>query len=1000
MKLMKLKFDANLPYQLNAIQAVVDLFDAQPLNQGDFEISFTQTESRQEYGRIAPAGIPDYGEATDEESEASQLDLIEDTVPGIGNRLVLDDETLLKNVHTVQERNDIEKTPALQGRHFSVEMETGTGKTYVYLRTIFELNKKYDFKKFIIVVPSVAIREGTLKNLNITKDHFKSIYNNVPFDYYVYNSKKVSQLRQFATSNNIQILVINIDAFRKVLDKDEKGTAKKGSVNVIHQEYDKLSGRRPIEFIQATNPIVIIDEPQSVDNTPKAQAAIATLNPLCTLRYSATHINPYNLLYKLDPVKAYDMRLVKRIEVSSVRSDDDFNEAYIKLISTDYKSSIKAKVAIHIDTKSGPKEKNFTLKQGDDLSNKSQRPGYKDGYIVQEISAEPGNEYIRFNSGKTLYVGQSQGGMTDDIMRVQIKKTIEEHLEKELRVKEHGIKALSLFFIDRVANYRSYDEDGNPVQGKIALWFEEEYKKLIKKPRYKDLIPYPLDKIHDGYFAQDKKGVLKDTKGNTQADEDVYNKIMTNKEQLLSNEEPLRFIFSHSALREGWDNPNVFQICTLNETKSEMKKRQEIGRGLRLPVNQSGERVFDDTINRLTVIANESYEDFAKKLQNEIEEDFGMKFGRIAKLAFAKLTTLVDGEELPLGADKSEQIWSELKEKGYINETGDIQTAFNPTDKYFELDVSAEFKELKPAIIDTIEGHLFSNRIVNKNNRRTLKLNKRIFLDPEFKKLWEKINKKTTYSVEYKTAVLIERTTKAIKEMEKIEPLRITVTKSRIDIDKKGVDARLLKTGIEDIEKEIRLPDILAYLQKETELTRSTLVDILFESGRLKDFPINPQRFMDLTAYLINKELHKLIIDGIKYEKIAGQEYEMRLFEEEEVIRYLDNLVDVKNSVYDAVEFDSSVERRFAQDLDDREDIKFFVKLPSWFKVDTPIGSYNPDWAIVKNGEKTLYLVRETKGTRDFEKLRSTEAQKIRCGRRHFKELEVSFDVVVKAKEV
>ena len=528
---MKLKFDANLDYQLDAVNAIVDLFEGQPLSQGDFEISFTTSVNEQGYGLIAPAGTLDYTEASPEErskyafigrskiSGPKQPDMIEHIELGVGNRLMLDDETLLKNVLAVQERNDIERTPSLQGRHFSVEMETGTGKTYVYLRTIFELHKNYGFKKFIIVVPSVAIREGTLKNLDITKEHFLNLYNNVPFNHYVYDSKKISQLRQFATSNHVQILVINIDAFRKVLDQEEKGEAKKGTVNVIHQENDRLSGRRPIEFVQATSPIVIIDEPQSVDNTPKAKAAIEPLNPLCTLRYSATHTNPYNLLYKLDPVKAYDMRLVKRIEVSSVRSDANFNEAYIKLVSTDYKNGIKAKVAIHVDTKTGPKEKTFTIKQGDDLSSKSERECYRDGYIVQEISAEPGNEYIKFNSGKTIYLGQSQGGMTDEVMRVQIRKTIEEHLEKELRVKEHGIKALSLFFIDRVANYRDYDEDGNPVKGKIAKWFEEEYEKHIANPRYKGLIPYPLEKIHDGYFAQDKKGILRDTRGDTQADD-------------------------------------------------------------------------------------------------------------------------------------------------------------------------------------------------------------------------------------------------------------------------------------------------------------------------------------------------------------------------------------------------------------------------------------------------------------------------------------------------
>ena len=611
---MKIKFDANQDFQLDAINAIVDVFDGQPLKQGDYEISFAD-----EFGDLS-----------------MNADIL-----GVGNKLVLDQETLLKNVQAVQGRHDIENENALKGYefveeqaapiipditklvpNFSIEMETGTGKTYVYLRTIFELNRKYGFKKFIIVVPSIAIREGTLKNLDITKEHFQHIYNNVPVEHYVYDSKRVSQLRQFATSNQIQVLVINIDAFRKTLDDidDEKKS------NIIHRENDRLSGRKPIEFIQATNPIVIVDEPQSVDSTDKAREAIRTLNPLCTLRYSATHRDPYNLLYKLDPIKAYEMRLVKRIEVDSVMSEGSFNDAFISLDSVSRSAGISAKVSIQQNASDGfVKEKRLKVKTGDDLFSKSnEREAYRDGYIVEEINTEEGFEYIRFTSGRELELGQSQGGLTDEIMRVQIRNTIEEHLKKELKVKDLGIKVLSLFFIDRVANYRSYDEQGNEVQGKFAQWFEEEYKDLISKPRFKDVIPHPVEQLHDGYFAVDNNKRVKDTRGNTKADETVYALIMQKKEQLLSPDEPLRFIFSHSALREGWDNPNVFQICTLNTTRSEMKKRQEIGRGLRLPVDTNGERVFSDNINKLTVIANESYQDFAKKLQTEIEEDFGV----------------------------------------------------------------------------------------------------------------------------------------------------------------------------------------------------------------------------------------------------------------------------------------------------------------------------------------------------------------------------------------
>lgn len=977
---MKLKFDANLEYQADAVNSVVDLFEGQPLGKSDFEINWGVMEDQ----------LP-------MEEFTSEL--------GVGNKLLLGEDILLKNIRNIQEKNEINLSEKVglcngQGLNFSVEMETGTGKTYVYLRTIFELNRKYGFKKFIIVVPGVAIREGTLKNLEITKEHFLGIFNNMPYDYYVYDSKKVSKLRQFSTGNQLQILVINIDAFRKIAidESDTKG-------NVIHRENDKLSGRKPIEFIQATNPIVIIDEPQSVDNTEKSKEAIATLKPLFILRYSATHKNPYNMVYKLDPIRAYDMKLVKRIEVDSVigESNLSLNEAFIRLISVDNKNGIKAKITI-LDYKStGVKENKITVKNGDNLANKSGRSDYMQGYIVSEISCEPGNEYIKFNSGRVVSLGQSQGGMTDEVMKVQVRKTIEEHLDKELKLKGMGIKVLSLFFIDRVANYRYYDEQGNPQKGKIALWFEEEYKELIKKEKYKELIPFPIDKIHDGYFAQDKKGKFKDSREGkeTQDDEDVYNKIMKNKEQLLSLDEPLKFIFSHSALREGWDNPNVFQICTLNETKSEIKKRQEIGRGMRLPVNKDGERVFDESINKLTVIANESYEDFAKKLQTEIEEDFGIKFGRVEKIAFAKLKEVVGEQEKPVGADKSEKIWKELKQKGYIDEKGDIQPAFDPKKEDFELRISPEFEELKPAITEVLESYVFENRIVNKNKRKTLKLNKQVYLDPEFKNLWDKINQKTTFSVEYNTEVLIQNTSKAIKEMEGIEPLKIKTRKAGVEIDKSGVSTTLLKDGGEVVVNlNYVLPDILAFLQKETELTRNTLYRILRESGRLKDFSVNPQKFMGMTSDLIRKTLNEMIIDGIKYEKIAGEEYEMRLFEQEEVIRYLNNLLEVDHSVYDAIEYQSEIERKFAKELDKREDIKLFVKLPIWFKIDTPIGSYNPDWAIVKQNDETLYLVRETKSTKDFEKLHNSEAYKIKCGKKHFDTLGVDFAVVVEAKEI
>ena len=583
---MKLTFEPNLEYQQEAIRAVVGLFEGQTLEDSDYR-----------YGM----------------QEDGQFDFID----GVGNHLALTDEQILVNLQKVQEQNEVPVSESLDGMHFSVEMETGTGKTYVYLRTIYELNSRYGFKKFVIVVPSVPIREGVLKNLQITHEHFQTLYDNIPVNYKVYDRNRISQLRGFATSDNIEILVINIDAFAK----DE---------NVINKPNDKLNGQEPIKFIQSACPIVIVDEPQNMESE-KRSAAIANLNPLCTLRYSATHRNRYNLIYSLNPVKAYDMGLVKQIEVDSVLEENSQNNAFVELTAiTATKTKIIAKITIDVNDKDGVKRKSVAVKVGDDLYNLSNnREIYRNGFIVEGIDAS--NGFVSFSNNEVLCQGQQQGGLNDEIMKFQIRRTIEEHLNKELKLNKQGIKVLSLFFIDRVANYRSYDAQGMPVEGKFAVWFEEIYNELIAKPIYQPLNKYPIEKIHNGYFSQDKKGQLKDTSGETQADDNTYNLIMKDKETLLDINNPLRFIFSHTALREGWDNPNVFQICTLNETKSEMKKRQEIGRGLRLAVNQDGARIYDKNINRLTVVANEAYNDFAKALQSELKEDCGVDFGNRIK---------------------------------------------------------------------------------------------------------------------------------------------------------------------------------------------------------------------------------------------------------------------------------------------------------------------------------------------------------------------------------
>lgn len=890
---MKLHFSPNQDYQLKAINSIVKLFEGQPLNKGEFELS----------GNGTALSFSEFG---------------------FGNNLQLTGADILKNLQHVQKENEIAPSEQLEKvsykdeekevdtayPNFTIEMETGTGKTYVYLRTMYELNKLYGFTKFVVVVPSIAIREGVLKSLQITEEHLQNLYNRQPVNYYVYDSKRLPQLKSFATSNAIQILVINIDSFTK-------------DTNIINQERDSTQGKRPIEYIQAANPIVILDEPQNME-TDIRKKGITNLNPLFVLRFSATHKFLYNLIYKLDPVKAYDLGLVKQIEVDSVYSENDFNDAFIQLEKiTSTRTKITAKVKLDVNTPNGAKRKtvNIDAKNYDLYKLSGSRDQYKDLYVTSTNFEE---QFIELSNGSIIRTGQSIGDFSNEIMKVQIQKAVEEHFIKAKQLEEKGIKVLSLFFIDRVANYRDYDEEGNPVQGKFAGWFEASFERC--KNKYEGVINYDTEKVHNGYFAQDSKGHFKDSKtGESKDDDDTYQLIMRDKERLLDINEPLRFIFSHSALREGWDNTNVFQICTLNETISSMKKRQEIGRGLRLCVNSEGYRVFDKNINRLTVIANESYESFAKNLQREIEEDCGVDF---------------------------------------------------------------------------------TGRLRDKRKRVSIKLRKGYELDPRFLELFEKIKHRTKYRVYYKTDELIKAASKAIKEMpEVVQPL-IRSEKTSVHIAKEGVGGSQLNFNVyKPAAYHIEIPDVAGYIQSRTELTRSTIIKILRESGRLKDIMLNPQLFLDMVVKQIKDVLTELMVEGIRYEKMGESEfYKMELFAEEELEGYKEYLYSVKNedkTLYNYVPFQSEVEHQFAKDCESNENIEFYIKLPNWFQINTPIGTYNPDWALIYKNDKKIYFVAETKYSLDPTKRYSSENYKIKCGEKHFEEFEeVQFQTVKKVNEL
>lgn len=987
---MKLKFDSTLEYQLDAVGSVTGLFEGLPPAQLETPLSLGNDGMFNEIG--------------------------------VGNDLTLPADQLLANLHAVQAKNNVPKSRALAEEggtygfpNFSVEMETGTGKTYVYLRTVFELNRLYGFRKFIIVVPSVAIREGVTTSIRLMRDHFRGLYDNVAFDSFVYNSKDLSRVRQFAVSNEIQIMVINIQAFQK--DAEKAG-------NVIHQEQDRMSGRKPIDFVRATNPVVIIDEPQSVDTTPKSQRAIANLNPLFCLRYSATHVHKYDLVYQLDPIRAYDLRLVKQIEVVDASPAQDFNRTMVRLDWIGYPGRAKtpqAKVTIFEDTPIGPREKQVTLKHGADLAQFTNRPDY-DGYQVTNVSAEPGNEHVEFGNGRIVELAAETGGMADERMKNQIRQTVEEHFAKEKRFKERGIKVLSLFFLDQVASYRLYDDEGNRNNGKVADWFEEIYAEVSAKSIYRGVLPYSADQVHDGYFSADRKkgkvvGLL-DTSGSTAKDDETYELIMKDKERLLDPEEPLRFIFSHSALKEGWDNPNVFQICTLREMGTENERRQTLGRGLRLPVNKDGDRIFDEQINRLTVIANETFQDYAKGLQSDIEKaidpDGNFRFGRVPKLAFTPLLNPEGAAQIT--QEQSEALWKHLVSKGLIDKNGDFQDAYKPGTEGFSLGLPAEFAAdgFEAAVLGRLSRFVPRAFVKDGRGREALRYNKRVELNPEFQALWAKISRKTRYSVEFRTEELVAKAATKIREMPEIKAVRIEVTKRTVELGESGIEGgRITGNRTYVVSNEQPLPDILAFLQRETELTRGTLVRILKECGRLKDFGTNPQAFMTECAKLVKRALHELIVDGIKYEPIAGQAYEMRLFEESEVEEYLDRLYAVKEkndtlddgmevprTPYDWIPCDSDVEREVAERLDGDPKVRFFCKLPRGFKVPTPIGNYNPDWAIVLEDDGKLYLVRETKSTLDRDERRGSENRKVDCGKAHFRALGVDFKDATTIHEV
>lgn len=979
---MEFKFDAHQPYQQDAVAAVVDLFEGQPAG-------------------VASLMTTLQGAAPDSGDQVRAFEVAIE-VGAVGNNLLLDDEAILQNLQTVQDRNGLEVVSELAGGalDFDIEMETGTGKTYVYLRSIFELAKSYNFTKFIILVPSVAIREGVTTSIKLMAKHFQDLYA-TPFDSFVYSGSAPEEVQSFATSTSVQIMVMTIDSLRG--DKNTR---------VIHQTRDKLNGLRPIDYLKVTYPVVIMDEPQNMESL-LSQSAVGELNPLCTLRYSATHRKTRNVVYRLDPVDAHDLGLVKQIVLAEALQQGADAAPYMKLesVRNDKGFSARMELAVRKESDGTIQRKAVYVKNGQDLALVTNNSAYE-GWLVNELSIEP--ESVELFPHGLLQAGETIGGSSDSIYREMIRETIREHLRKATMLRAHGIKVLSLFFVDKVASFLGAGFDNDSADGQFVTWFDELFvEERARSQQWAELLPLDPVEYRRAYFAaiRGKKGqhdTFKDTNGTSKADDDAYDLIMRDKARLLDENEPVRFIFSHSALREGWDNPNVFQICALREMGESTERRQTIGRGLRLPVSQSGDRVPDKGIAQLTVVANESYREFADSLQKEYR-DSGVSIGLVRPGEFAKIPTVdeVTGEENRLGFQGSKLIWDELVERSFIDKEGKVTANFRPETLGFTLGPVPDFFWPQDDIVEVMLNCRIERIVKTQRKRVPRQLNKEIYSSPWFEDFWRTISQKTTYRVTLKRDDVIDEAVNKIRAEQPILPLRVQVTRAGVKLVRGGTKTSETATRSAELAGAYQLPDIISELQEATSLTRKTLVDVLTRSGKLNEFIGNPNDFIAMVKRILQNVVAAAVQEGIQYEKIGGYVYELRELQADGAEArdlFLDRVYKVENTDktdFDYIQIDSegadAPERQFAEKLDSREDVKFFMKLPAKFKIETPVGPYNPDWAIIKqdeNGENHIYMIRETKSTLDESKRRPTENAKIKAATEHFKQLGIGTETI------
>lgn len=999
---MKLQFKEQ-QFQLDAVSAVVDVFEGQPLQEG---FQYMMNQGLSTLGDEAPLDVLGFRNMPIKLSES-----------------VIRDQVRIKQARFGLWPSEELSISRIEGRpsyNLSVEMETGTGKTYTYIRTIMELNKRYGWLKFIIVVPSVAIREGVLKSFQMMEEHFQMEYGKKP-RYFVYDSKRLGDLDTFANSSNIQVMIINSQAFN-ASGKDARR---------IRMEQESFRWRKPIDVLAATNPILIIDEPQSVEGA-KTKKGLADFKPLFTLRYSATHRDKHDMVYRLDALDAYNQKLVKKIAVKTVeQSATTGTQGYLYLQELVLQKSggPKARIEFEVRTKSGAikrvtrlVEEPFAL-----FEESGELPVYQDGWTLSHFDAREGENSIQIGASRKLYVGEVIGETNEeDLRRIQIRETIASHLQKERLLYKRGIKVLSLFFIDEVAKYKQYDEENQVFNGTYADVFEEEYRTqveaLLKNP---DLHATPYwhylnqfqeeQRVHAGYFAADKKkksGQIRFVdKVNTSNETEAYDLIMKDKERLLSFEEPVRFIFSHSALKEGWDNPNVFQICTLKNTGTETEKRQKIGRGMRLAVDQQGVRQDKEllgediyNINKLTVIANESYEEFAKSLQKELKKDLKDRPSKVDAGLFAgRILQSSSGQELSLSSEDAHELVYLLRSQEVIDKKGQLTETYLSAGKEASLSLSEEFAGYETAIQELLQSvYTEGSYVIESENDTEVVFAKQLNADnyesQEFKKLWAKIHHKSVYMVDFDDQELIDKAVAALNaDLQVPKPsYQITEAEAAQMTVEEGYDFQVIKDGkrSEDVDKpsiEITY-DLLGEIANRTELKRRTIAEILSKMAPYKFewFSYNPETFIRKTSQIITEQKASRMIEHLQYH-ILDETYDTMIFTDNPLTGKIsdDNMIESEKGIYNYVKVDSDVEKNFALELDQHQEVRVYSKLPSAFRISTPLGDYNPDWAIAfRDGSvKHVYFVAETKGDISSLQLKGAEKAKIECAKKHFQAL-------------